>query len=156
MTALMTAVKANDLKAVKQLLASGNSVDQADGNGDWPLIMAAYLGHTTVLTALLEAGADVGVLDPGMQATALHAAAYAGHAEACKLLIAHGVELDRQGPHNGYTALHDAVWQDNLAAATVLVQAGADGSIRSHQGLTPLAMAQAKQHQGLIALLGGV
>lgn len=155
MTALMSAVKANDLPQVQHLLAAGTPVNQADGSGDWPLFMAAYLGHIEVLTALLEAGADVSVLDPGMQATALHAAAYAGHAEACRLLIAHGVELNRQGPHNGYTALHDAVWQNNLAAATVLVQAGADGSIRSHQGLTPLAMAQAKQHQGLIALLGG-
>jgi len=153
MTALMTAVKANDLAAVQHLLAGGTSVNQADGNGDWPLIMAAYLGHNAVLAALLEAGADVGVLDPGMQATALHAAAYAGHAEACGLLIAHGVELNRQGPYNGYTALHDAVWQSNLEAATVLVQAGADRTIQSKQGQTPLALAKANKQQGLIALL---
>lgn len=153
MTALMTAVKANDLSAVQRLLAAGTTVNQADGKGDWPLIMAAYLGHNTVLAALLEAGADVGVLDPGMQATGLHAAAYAGHAEACALLITHGVELNRQGPHNGYTALHDAVWQSNLAAATVLVQAGADRTIRSKQGLTPLDMAKANKQQALIALL---
>jgi uncharacterized protein len=153
MTALMTAVKANNLVAVQDLLAAGTPINQADGNGDWPLIMAAYLGHTKVLSTLLEAGADVGVLDPGMQATALHAAAYAGHAEACKLLLAHGVELDRQGPHNGYTALHDAVWQGNLEAATVLVQAGADRTIRSKQGLTPLALAKANQQRALITLL---
>ena len=153
MTALMTAVKANDLSAVQRLLAAGTTVNQADGNCDWPLIMAAYLGHNTVLASLLEAGADVGVLDPGMQATGLHAAAYAGHAEACALLITHGVELNRQGPHNGYTALHDAVWQSNLAAATVLVQAGADRTIRSKQGQTPLDLAKANKQQALIALL---
>lgn len=153
MTALMSAVQANDLATVQQLLATGTSVNQADNSGDWPLIMAAYRGHTEVLSALLEAGADVGVLDPGMQATALHAAAYAGHAEACKLLLAHGVELDRQGPHNGYTALHDAVWQGNLQAATVLVRAGADRTIRSKQGQTPLELAQANHQRALITLL---
>jgi len=155
MTALMSAVKADDLPAVQRLLADGTPVNQADASGDWPLIMAAYLGHTAVLEALLEAGADVGVLDPGMQATALHAAAYAGHAAACKLLLTHGVELNRQGPHNGYTALHDAVWQGNLEAATVLVEAGADGSIQSKQGQTPLDLARANRHQALIALLQG-
>jgi len=153
MTALMSAVKANNLKAVQNLLATGTTVNQADASGDWPLIMAAYLGHSEVLAALLEAGADVGVLDPGMQATALHAAAYAGHAEACKLLLAYGVEIDRQGPHNGYTALHDAVWQGNLEVATVLVQAGADRTITSNNGQTPLALAKANQRQALITLL---
>lgn len=155
MTALMSAVKANDLAAVNRLLGAGALVDQADGNGDWPLIMAAYLGHIEVLSALLDAGADVGVLDPGMQATALHAAAYAGHAKACALLINHGVELNRQGPVNGYTALHDAVWQSNLEAASVLVQAGADRTIRSKQGQTPLALAKANKQQALITLLDG-
>lgn len=153
MTAFMRAVKANDLKAVQNLLATGTDVNQADANGDWPLIMAAYLGHIEVLAALLEAGADVGVLDPGMQATALHAAAYAGHAEACKLLLAAGVEINRQGPHNGYTALHDAVWQGNLDVATVLVEAGADRTITSNQGQTPLALAKANHQRALITLL---
>ena len=87
MTALMQAVKANKLDAVAQLLASGANVNQADGGGDWPVIMAAYLGHTAVLELLLQAGADLGVLDPGMKATALHAAAYAGRTEAARLLI---------------------------------------------------------------------
>lgn len=155
MTALMDAVKADDLAAVRAILAAGHPVDQADASGDWPLIMAAYLGHTDVLKALLEAGANVGVLDPGMQATALHAAAYAGHAEACRLLLAHGVELNRQGPHNGYTALHDAVWQANLEAATVLVEAGADRTITSNKGQTPLALAKANHQRALIELLEG-
>jgi len=117
------------------------------------VIMAAYLGHVLVLRQLLQAGADLSVVDPGMKATALHAAAYAGHAEACSLLIAHGVEIDRQGPLNGYTALHDAVWQSNLAAARVIVEAGADRSLRSKRGQTPLDLARANGTRELEALL---
>lgn len=153
MTALMVAVKANDLATVEALLAGGVTVNEADSQGDWPVIMAAYLGHIPVLQQLLAAGADLQVVDPGMKATALHAAAYAGHAEACALLIEHGVELNRQGPFNGYTALHDAVWQSNLAAARVIVAAGADRSLRSKRGETPLDLARSSGAHELETLL---
>ena len=74
MPALMQAVKANKLDTVAQLLASGANVNQADGGCDWPVIMAAYLGHTAVLELLLQAGADMGALDlgPGLARPATH------------------------------------------------------------------------------------
>ena len=137
-----------------QLLASGAAVNQADSGGDWPVIMAAYLGHTAVLELMLQAGADLGVLDPGMKATALHAAAYAGRSEAAQLLIAHGIDINKQGPYNGYTALHDAVWQNNLDTAKVILAGGADATIRSNKGQTALELAQANHSQELIKLLG--
>ena len=153
MTALMQAVKANKLDTVAQLLASGANVNQADGGGDWPVIMAAYLGHTAVLELLLQAGADLGVLDSGMKATALHAAAYAGRTEAARVLTAHGIAINTQGPYNGYTALHDAVWQNNLGTAQVILAGGADATIRSNKGQTPLELANANNSKELIALL---
>lgn len=153
MTALMAAVKANDLEAVRSQLNAGADVNQADAAGDWPVIFAAYLGHIPVLKALLEAGADLSVLDPGMSATALHAAAYAGHAEACQLLLDHGISINQKGPVNGYTALHDAVWQSNLEAAAVIVKAGADLTLQSHQHQTPLDLAKANHSRALVALL---
>ena len=154
MTALMQAVKANKLDTLAQLLAGGANVNQADGGGDWPVIMAAYLGHTAVLELLLQAGADLGVLDPGMKATALHAAAYAGRTEAARLLITGGIAINKQGPYNGYTALHDAVWQNNLGTAEVILAGGADTTIRSNKGQTPLELAKANNSKELIALLG--
>ena len=153
MTALMQAVKANKLDTVAQLLASGANVNQADGGCDWPVIMAAYLCHTAVLELLLQAGADLGVLDSGMKATALHAAAYAGRTEAARVLIAHGIAINTQGPYNGYTALHDAVWQNNLGTAQVILAGGADATIRSNKGQTPLELANANNSKELIALL---
>ena len=67
--------------------------------------MAAYKGRTEIVKLLLEAGADVTAVDPGMKLTALHAAAYAGHADAARLLIEYHIDIDKQGPYNGYTAL---------------------------------------------------
>lgn len=152
-TPLMKAVKSNDVEAVTALLANSADVNQLDPNGDAPLIISAYKGHTQITQLLLEAGADLGVRDPGMKATALHAAAYAGRTEDARLLIRHGIELNVQGPYNGYTALHDAIWQNNVETARVIVEAGADLSLKSHEGQTPLEMAKARGRREISQLI---
>src|SRR4051812_20832144 len=153
MTALMQAVRSNDLAAMKQLIASGANVSELDEHRDAPLVMAAYLGHTDIVRLLLEAGADVTAVDPGMQATALHAAAYAGRTEAAALLIQHGIDIDKQGPKNGYTALHDAIWENHRDTARVIIEAGADLTLKSHQGETPLDFARTKHRKEIVALI---
>lgn len=153
MTALMDAVKRNDAAAVRQLVAGGADVDEKDTSQDVPLIMAAYLGHDEIVRLLLEAGADVTAVDPGMKATALHAAAYAGRTNAARLLIEYGIEIDRQGPYNGYTALHDAVWQNNVDTAQVLIDAGANLHVTSNSGQTPLEFAQSRRHTAIAAMI---
>lgn len=150
---LMQAVKANDSARVSHLIAGGVNVDAPDSSGDVPLIMAAYLGHSEITRLLLEAGADVRAVDPGMKATALHAAAYAGRTEPARLLIQYGIDVDAQGPYNGYTALHDAIWQNNVETARVIIEAGANLTLRSHEGQTPLEMARARKRQQIVALI---
>ncbi len=153
MTQLMKAVKSGDLPQVTNLISQGVDVNQADANGDSPMIMAAYEGHDEILKELLEAGADVSALDPGMKATALHAAAYAGRTGAARLLIAHKIEINRQGPYNGYTALHDAIWQGHLDTARVIIEAGADLTIKSNGGQTPIEFARTRKLDSLVTLM---
>lgn len=153
MTALMNAVKTDNAAKVRELIAQGVNVSEKDSSGDSPLIMAAYMGHNEIVKLLLDAGADVHALDPGMKATALHAAAYAGRAEAAKLLIDGGVEINRQGPYNGYTALHDAVWQNNVDTARVIIDADADLTIKSNSGQTPLEFAKSKGHTEIARMI---
>ena len=153
MSELMKAVKKNDVAAVQRLIADGADVNRLESNGDAPLVMAAYLGHTEIVKALLDAGANVKAVDPSMKATALHAAAYAGRTEAARLLIAHGIDIDRQGPVNGYTALHDAIWQNNADTAEVIIAAGANLKLRSHDGQTPLEFAIARGRREIAAMI---
>jgi ankyrin repeat protein len=153
MTALMKTVQKNDVAGARTLIAGGANVNELDPNGDAPLVMAAYLGHTEIVKLLLDAGADVAAVDPGMKATALHAAAYAGRTEAARLLIEHGIDIDKQGPKNGYTALHDAIWENNVETARVIIAAGADLTLRSHSGETPLDFARSKHRKEIIGLI---
>jgi len=155
MTALMKAVESNNVASVKQLIAQGVNINELEPNGDAPLVMAAYLGHAEIVKLLLEAGADVTAVDPGMKATALHAAAYAGRTEVAKLLIQHKIAIDQQGPYNGYTALHDAIWQNNIETAAALINAGADFTIKSNSGETALDFARAKHRTEIVALIEG-
>jgi ankyrin repeat protein len=153
MTALMKAVRNDDAGTVRKLIAQKVNVSELDSNGDAPLVMASYLGHTEIVKLLLEAGADVTAVDPGMKATALHAAAYAGRTGAAKLLIEHGIDIDKQGPKNGYTALHDAIWEDNVDTAKVLIDAGANLQLESHSGETPLQFARSKHRAEIVKLI---
>jgi uncharacterized protein len=155
MTALMKAVQKNDVARAATLIAEGANVDELDPNGDAPLVMAAYLGHSEIVKLLLDAGADVKAVDPGMKATALHAAAYAGRTEAARLLIQHGIDIDKQGPKNGYTALHDAIWENNIETAQVIIEAGADLTLKSHNGETPLDFARTKHRREIVAMIEG-
>jgi ankyrin repeat protein len=149
----MNAVRKNDVARVRQLIEQGANVNELDANGDAPLVIAAFEGFTEITRMLLEAGADVTAVDPGMKATALHAAAYAGRTEAAQLLIQYGVDIDKQGPYNGYTALHDAIWQNNIGAAEAIINAGADLTLKAHSGETALDFARAKHRQEIIAMI---
>ena len=153
MTAMMSAINNNDATRVQQLIAQGVDVNALDANRDAPLVMASYRGNPEIVRLLLEAGADVTAVDPGMQATALHAAAYAGNTEAAKLLVQVHVDIDKQGPFNGYTALHDAIWQGHLETARALIDLGANLTLRSLRDETPLAFAKSKHHAAIAALI---
>ena len=87
---LWSRVAQGDSDAVRRLLAEG-----ADPNtrhpqpGSTPLTAAALLGYTSVVTTLLDGGAEVNALNAD-GGTALHAAAFLGRAEAVEVLLARG------------------------------------------------------------------
>lgn len=90
--ALWSAVTQGDADTVNRLLAEG-----ADPNarhpqlGSTPLSAAALLGHTRIVTALLDGGAQVSRRNSD-GGTALHAAAFLGRVEAAELLIGRGAD----------------------------------------------------------------
>nr|WP_250009732.1 ankyrin repeat domain-containing protein [Actinoplanes sp. M2I2] len=162
---LPAAVKAGDLPEVERLIAAGAPLDErlpeVGGHDDdyTPLGLAARDGHTEIVRALRDAGADPRRLTGLMQATPGHEAAFAGHADVLRALTTSGrtgapsLDLDAQGAYNGFTALHDAVWHGHGEAARILIDAGARLDLRSHTGHTPRQLALHYGYDDLAAFL---
>lgn len=145
---LMAAVQADDFTGVQRLLDSGAPVDERAprlngfNDGHTPLHVAARDGHTSIVTLLLAAGADVNAVEPVFGAVPLHKAVYNGHADITQLLLGvANIDLDFQGATNGYTPLHDALWHGYEECARLLVEAGAQLHLIGHDGKMPLDLA---------------
>ena len=104
---LSEAAFTGDLTTMKQALTQGADVNTIDPqSGSTLLATAALMGHTKVVSVLLEHGADVNARsrDGG---TALHAAAFLGRAETVKLLLEKGADATLRN-NMGSTAIDGA------------------------------------------------
>jgi uncharacterized protein len=157
---LMLAVQRNDLAEIKRLIARGVDVNEkspvlGSGNdGQTPLLVACFLGHTEIIRALVAAGANPRIVDYLLKATPAHKAAYAGRPQALAVLIEQElVELNAQGPYNGYTAIHDSVWHGHREALKVLLETDARLDLRGFDGNTALDLALALGYNDMAVLI---
>lgn len=104
-TELHHAAKRGDLELVQKLLSSsGNlsAVNEADEDGFTPTMYAAKIGDATILSLLINKGADVNAQNKA-GATALMLASKYGHLGTVKILIKNGAD-PRIKTNNKYTA----------------------------------------------------
>lgn len=95
------AVFIGDLKVVKQAIADGANVNARNPQFGEPMLStAALMGHTEIMTFLMEKGADINAQN-GDGNTALHAAAFLGRADAVELLLEHGVDANIRNNQGG-------------------------------------------------------
>ncbi len=157
---LMQAVLDGNLAAVKTLIAQGADVNESSpivggGNdGQTPLLVACFYGHTEIVLELLKAGASPHIVDYLMKATPCHKGAYGGRPEAVKALIENSdVDIEAQGPYNGYSALHDATWHGHTEVVQVLLNANIPLDLQGHDGKTPLDLAIEYGYKDIEALI---
>lgn len=122
----------NDVKEVRRLLSAG-----ADVNTDFiyprtPLHQASIQGHDAVVKVLLEAGAEVDVLEDDVphryHETALCSASTNGHATVVKMLLDAGADPDGCGNRRRklrWTPLRHAIHNGHDAVVKLLLEAGA-------------------------------
>lgn len=142
MMTLLRAIRTGDRRGVERAIAAGVEVDRAGADGFTPLMAAAGLGQRETVKALLDADANVNIVEPGMGATALHKAAQSGDGEIITQLLDHGAFIDQQSPILGHTPLMDAVQHKGTAAVAVLLDRGARLTPLNHFQQTALDLAE--------------
>lgn len=130
---LHEAALSGDVVALQRLLdveAAGTAlVDVAKGDGTTPLLMAAMMGHASVVRILLEEGANVEAM--GLNgANALHIAASMGHLDVMAALLDASANINAPHKFAKSTPLHFAAEMGEVGATNLLCERGADPEVR--------------------------
>ena len=125
------------------------------------LLVASQRGDLKKVKALIAAGADVKLADPGPREkgrTALHWAAggteynrNGKHLDVARLLLAHGADVNAKAD-GGYTPLHVAAGLNQVDIVRWLLDNGADVDAKDRRA-TPLEAAVLQGHEAVVAVL---
>jgi ankyrin repeat protein len=153
---LTDAVRLRNVELVSHLLDVGADVNVTSARegalGTTPLVVAAANGYATLVTLLLDRGAEIDAENAQGQ-TALRAAMIYGQRQTAQLLLERGADPDRQSAADGGTPLMVAAWRGDLEMSSTLLEAGADPNRLSPAGPTALALALEQRHLAVAKLL---
>jgi ankyrin repeat protein len=151
-TPLAIAAAADDVLAVRRLLAAGNLPDETPrgratlvrGTADatlTPLMWAARRGAVEAMKALIDAGARVDARDSRNEWTALQHAIHTRHAAAALLLLDRGADPNGRSAAGRLTPLLMAADDRDATVVAALLNHGADPRMAGEYGDTPLTRA---------------
>ena len=132
------------LEDVQAEIANGADVNAKNDNFDgWTALMYALCDNKDIeiIKALLDAGADVKIIDNNETTTLMHGARYHDNPEVIKMLMENGVDIDAKNDVD-WTALMYAVTHNrNREIIKLLIDAGADVRVTDSKGRTLLMLA---------------
>jgi len=125
---------------VKEHIAEGAPLNEADHCGDPPLVLAAGNGHLALVKLLVNEGADIQQAGM-MKDTPLTRAAHNGHMQTVMYLVEQGAEIDALDLGDN-TALHWSAMRGHVEIVNYLLQMGADRNIKNKQDKLPIDLCQ--------------
>jgi hypothetical protein len=144
--ALHVAAAAGDVEAIDRCLQAGDSIDlQAYGCPKWPdgttaLMIAAHNGDIETAEAILDRGANIGLVD--IRRAGYSAIHYASPA-AVALLVDRGADINAKTAH-GQTPLMIAAIRardtQDFNGVRLLIDIGADVNARDNEGRTAIGV----------------
>ncbi len=179
-TAMMNAIKAGELAAVKALLkAKPALVNARDAHGNSAVLIATYWGKGDVLKQLLRHKPAMNVFEASAAGqlarvktlintkphlvhgrshdgfSPLHLAAFFGHASVVSFLLKHkpNVNDKAHAANGGVTPLGSAAAGNHIVICGILIEHGANVNARQEGGFAPLHSAAQNGATALVKLL---
>jgi len=125
---------------VKEHIAEGAPLNEADHCGDPPLLLAAGNGHLAVVKLLVNEGADLQQCGL-MKDTPLCRAAHNGHLKTVQYLVEQGADVNALDLGDN-VPLHWAAMRGHVEIVNYLLMNGADKHHRNKQEKVPIDMCQ--------------
>ncbi|MEO6186376.1 MAG: ankyrin repeat domain-containing protein [Steroidobacteraceae bacterium] len=135
-TALMWAVRRNDLASARALLRAGARVDDVNVNAVSALQIACSNGSEALMRLLLDAGASIEKRD-GAGETPLMSAVRSGEVQAVRLLVDRGAQVNARETEYRQTALMLAARGEEPRLVDLLLKAGAEVDLQTRIGPEP-------------------
>lgn len=158
-TPLMYAVQRGDLLKAKTLIEAGAAVDEANTNGNTALQFAVKTNAPAsrsleLVNLLLEAGADVNMMDPRLGFSVLHTATQKRSADLIRRLLSAGARIDCPTLNRGAPPIFYAARHNSYEVIQALYEEGADIDAADRYGRPPLSRAvESNAHDALALLL---
>lgn len=143
---VMKAIQSDDLASLKQILISHPELAaERDGNGNSPLLIAAYYGRSAIVRVLLENGVKPDVFE----------ACAAGLAGDVARLLKENPKLVHERSHDGWTPLHLAAFFGRLELVKMLLDSGAPmlAVSNNNESNLPINAAAAGRRNDVVRLL---
>jgi len=148
------AAERNDIDALRQLLRSGEDVNDTHGDGMTALHWAAEHDNPVIVEMLVYAGANVDGRTRIGGYTPLHIASRHGHARVVRKLIEGKADAEARTTVSGATALHLAAASPSDETVRRLLEAGAAVNTREYAwGQTPLIFAASAGRARIVDIL---
>ncbi|XP_048047722.1 60 kDa lysophospholipase isoform X3 [Megalobrama amblycephala] len=141
-TLVCVAAKIGDIEALEAIREMGSDLSLADYDGRTPLHIAACEGHLKVVEYLLSKGATVYARDR-FGDTPLRNAVRFRHKDVVKLLRKTGAHFSRDEIVDAGTELCSLAASGDLEGLEIWQLAGADLTVTSYDGQTPIEVARA-------------
>ncbi len=150
-SALVTAAREGDLRAVQALVAKRADVNEAARDGSTALLWAVYHGDLEMTQALVAAGAAVNRAN-NYGVTPLLQAGRVGERALVDTLLKAGADVRKAHP-DGETPLMAAARAGRADTVRLLMEAGADVDALTYQDETALMWAAAEGHADVVGAL---